>query len=213
MKKSKYAGEAMQSFFDRVAEILTIDDTELKADHERKLEAELIEAYSEDGPNWKRGNRLISDMHASQTDSPICESWIGIERYTEDITSDVRISVFFDFEGNLVGRQYFDLGNVPTQDVRKHLRGWDSLIARGRPRNQSSLLMSDDEIFERIQRRREWYEHAPGGKEYEPRIHEAAQQLAASMAVADKPDDIEIDLLTERILRAHERVKKRKGNK
>jgi len=213
MKKSKYAGEAMQSFFDCVAVIKATGKLELRVERERKLEAELIEAYSEEGPNWKRGNRLISDMHASQTDSPIGEAWIGFERYAEDITSGVRLGVFFDFEGNLIGRQYFDLGDVPTEDVRKHLGGWDSLIERGRKRKQSLLPMSDEEIYDRIRSRREWYEYGPEGKEYEPTILDAAQQLAASMELADSADDTEIDLLTERILRAYERVKKRKGNK
>ena len=163
---------------------------------------------------WILGQREVSDFHTSRSTGPTSDSQI-LEHYAEHPSTGVRLSVFVASGHEMIGRAYFDRGDRTAKQVRVSLGGWENLIVRGRPRKRSALPMSDEDIFEKIGRREEWYVHGEAGPkpEYKVRIHDAAQQLAASMIPTDTADETEIDGVTEQILQAYHRVKKREGKK
>ncbi len=163
---------------------------------------------------WKVGQREVSSPQAAPAQEDSGESSIGYELYSEDPKTGVRLSEFYDFEGNLIGRSYFDRGGVPTKEVQSHLKQWGTLVPRGRPPIDSPLQMSDEEVYGLVQSRNQWYEHGPPGKEYRPSIRDAAEQLVVKMGLTGKEStEEEVKDAMDLVLKAFYRGEKRSQKK
>ena len=210
MQSPYKAGQALRDFLNWIKRANSVETLEEATEVDKGFTNSLKD---EDVLNWKRGKRLITDTIASQEPPSIrgeAPKFIGNEVYTEHIESGVRISVFYDFEGNLIGRAYFDRGDLSIKEVQQHLKKWEAVIKPGRPREGSPLPLADDEIFEFIESRNDWYVHGDEGKEYQVTPRDAAEQLAANQGlVHDYSSDDEIEDIVNTILRAYERVRKR----
>lgn len=163
---------------------------------------------------WEVGQRGVSSPHAAPAKEDSDESSIGYELYSEDPKTGVRLSEFYDFEGNLIGRSYFDRGGVPTKEVQRHLKQWGTLVPRGRPPIDSPLQMPDEEVYGLVQSRNQWYEHGTLGKEYRPTIRDAAGQLVEKLGLTGQEStEQEFKKAMDLILKAFYRGEKRSQKK
>ncbi len=95
----------------------------------------------------------MKDIHPVKA-SP--EDPIRSEVYIELIDEGIRLSAFYGNGGELIGWSYFDRGDIPIWEIRKHIGNWKRSIPRGRPRKDFPSALNDAEIYDLIISRDSW---------------------------------------------------------
>lgn len=183
MAKKKHAGRVSRKVlkWQRRANHVTTQE------EARKLDEEFTEALKRgEFGEWEIHWSAVSDLHPN---------WTTLEDrkiptiYVESPISGVRISYFFDEEGKMIGRSYFDKGDTSPEEVRNQIAYWESHIIRGRPRQGIQLPISDHEIYRLIITRAEWCKFDDNaGSSRKARIEEAIQRIIEDYKLADADD-------------------------
>ena len=204
------AGKALRDFLTWIGRADAASSPEEGTEVDEEFSASV---KSPDLANWRRGFRRVAGLHAAQVDEQGQPKWIGSEIYAEDMQAGIRLSVYYDFSGIMIGRAYFDKGDIPAKQVAKHLAQWESLVSRGRPRTESPLRLSDSDVYEKLDTRKEWYaESVEADPKYQPTLKDAADWLVGIYLPVSRSEEEFVQVVAQ-VLKAFEREKKRRGKK
>ena len=201
MTTDNWAGEFMgrlQKWLDRASHVENHEETD-----------QLNQAFADkfmagEFPGASLRFRRVKDIHPV-TASP--EDPFAAEVSIEFVEEKIRLSAFYGKGGEFIGWSYFDRGDIPIWEIRKHIGNWKRNIPRGRPKKDFNKALTDTEIYDLIASRDTWlsplYDSASGRKST---IREAIEYIAFER-IGDETENEE--LLTE-IQRAYEREYRRR---
>jgi hypothetical protein len=207
MAKKKYAGRVSRKVIEwvrRANQVFSLEEA-------RKLDEEFTDALKRgEFWGWKTHFSAVSDLHPN---------WRTLEDrkfptvYVESPISGVRISYFFDEEGKMIGRSYFDKGDISPEEVRNQIAYWEGDIIRGRPREGIQLPISDHEIYRLITTRDEWCKFDDNaGSTRKARIKEAIERIIEDYKLVDV-DDPKYEDFIDAIELAYKRERRRARKK
>ena len=201
MKTDVWAGELMeklQGWIERAALV----ETPAEADRVNLAFSDELKAGAFPGTNIRI--HRVKDIHPVNA-SP--EDPIRSEVCIELIDKGIRLSAFYGIGGEFIGWSYFDRGDIPISEIRKHIGNWRRNIPRGRPRQEPPGPLTDEKIYELINTRGEWLSPLLGlvsGRK--PLIREAIEFIVYDRLEGDPEDESVID----EIRLAYERERRRK---
>ncbi len=131
--------------------------------------------------------RIVQDIHPADG---ILECHPFTEIYVENIERGIRLSYFFQGEDDLVGRAYYDKGDIPANEVRAHLSWFDNLIIKGRPKKGFSIPLSDPEIYDLIITRSDWCTFEDPGSSKRITIQDAIDRLIYKYRLIDEDEEL-----------------------
>jgi hypothetical protein len=123
----------------------------------------------------------------------------------------IRLSAFYGPGGDFLGWSYFDLGNIPLSEIRKHMSNFKTDVRKGSPQKVLDGPLTDVEIYELVETRKEWMpdeDELEGGRG--PTKKEACQRIIFEHYPNEDPEDEEF---RNKLLNYHERVYRRLRNK
>lgn len=201
MKTDGWAGELMeklQGWIERAA----IVETPAEADKVNLAFSDELKAGAFPGAMIRI--RRVKDIHPVNA-SP--EDPIRSEVYIELIDEGIRLSAFYGKGGEFIGWSYFDRGDIPISEIRKHIGNWRRNIPRGRPLKEPPGPLTDEKIYELVITRGEWLSplfDSPGGRK--PSITEAIEYIVYEQIEGDPEDE---SMIAD-IRLAYERERRRK---
>lgn len=137
------------------------------------------------------------------------ETISGIEFYCEHAQTGVQTSEYYDDNGLLVGRKYFDKGDIDKSSMMKHIQGLNTNLKQGRPIKHQEIMLSPEEFIDKIETRGEWYVHSTTSVEYKPTIVDALQQLAYEYGlITEESSDDEVVEVMKNVIREYWRAQK-----
>ena len=181
-------------------------DRKTRAEHDQgSIVKGLFEHIGFISGGWVVGAFELKDYKVPPFSNPTIT---GFEIVSKHLHTGVLTSEYYDLDGNLVGRKYFDLGDVKKIEMMKHLQGLDSNLKQGRPLIEESLSLTSEEIVEKIKTRKTWYVHSDKGAEYEPTHSDAYEQIACELGlITNESTEGESVEATKRIMRIYMRDK------
>lgn len=140
------------------------------------------------------------------------EKFNGFEIISEHAPTRIRTIEYYDNDEKLIGRSYFDRGDVKKEEVIKHFSGLDTNLMRGRPPKDVPLDIDLDELLQRVQTREDWYVHSVKGGDYYPSEEDALTQLALEYGVIhEDSSDQDVNIAVKYLYRLLWRAKKNKN--